>query len=170
MQELKFSIMSNTTVETTDKDQKSQFSSKDFHQTFARPVFVKPPYLVHRNVEKAGEHSQFSTERKHPVFFVDLPSKNVSMTIGGLLPGQLTNRHRHTYETVLYVLEGEGFTEIEGEKVEWKKGDAVYIPSWAWHRHQNLSKTESAKYIACENAPQLQNLGVALREEEGRDL
>ena len=23
------------------------------------------------------------------------------MTIGGLLPGQLTNRHRHTYETVL---------------------------------------------------------------------
>ena len=51
-----------------------------------------------------------------------------------------------------------------------KAGDAVYIPSWTWHRHQNLSDTESAKYIATENAPQLQNLGVALREEEGRDL
>ena len=49
-------------------------------------------------------------------------------------------------------------------------GDAVYIPSWAWHKHQNLSDNEPAKYIACENAPQLQNLGVALREEEGRDV
>lgn len=148
----------------------NQFSSKDFHQTFARPVFVKPSHVIHKNVENEGVHNQFSAERKHPVYFVDLPSKNVSMTIGGLLPGQLTNRHRHTYETVLYVIEGRGWTEIEGERVEWEAGDAVYIPSWAWHRHQNFSDQENAKYIACENAPQLQNLGVALREEEGRDL
>lgn len=147
-----------------------QFSSKDFHQTFARPQYVKPSNFIHRNVENAGEHNQFSQERKHPVFFVDLPSKNVSMTIGGLLPSQLTNRHRHTYETVLYVLDGQGWTEIEGERVEWQAGDAVYIPSWAWHRHQNVSDLLPARYIACENAPQLQNLGVALREEEGRDL
>jgi gentisate 1,2-dioxygenase len=153
-------------METKEK----QFSSKDFHETFARPACSMPEKLIHRNVEQAGEHHQFSTERKHPVFFVDLPSKNVSMTIGGLLPGQMTNRHRHTYETVIYVTEGSGYTEIENIKVEWKAGDAVYIPGWAWHRHQNLSSTESAKYIACENAPQLQNLGVALREEEGRDL
>ncbi|HEY9260655.1 cupin domain-containing protein [Chitinophaga sp.] len=151
-------------------EEKKQFSSKDFHQTFARPTFVKPSHVIHKNVEQAGVHHQFSAERKHPVFFVDLPSKNVSMTIGGLLPGQLTNRHRHTYETVLYVIEGKGWTEIEEERVEWEAGDAVYIPSWAWHRHQNLSDTHNAKYIACENAPQLQHLGVALREEEGRDL
>lgn len=150
--------------------EKKQFSSKDFHQTFARPKFFMPDKLIHKNVEQAGEHNQFSTERKHPVYFVDLPTKNVSMTIGGLLPGQLTNRHRHTYETVLYVIEGSGYTEIEDQKVEWKAGDAVYIPSWAWHRHQNVSNEQPAKYIACENAPQLQNLGVALREEEGRDL
>ncbi len=156
-------------MDTTTKAAKA-FSSGDFHQTFARPVFVMPAKLIHREVEKAGVHDQFSTERKHPVFFVDLPTKNVSMTIGGLLPGQLTNRHRHTYETVLYVIEGQGYTEVEDQKVEWKAGDAVYIPSWAWHRHQNLSDTAPAKYIACENAPQLQNLGVALREEEGRDL
>jgi len=153
-------------METMEK----KYSSKDFHQTFARPNYVKVDKLVHRDVENAGEHNQFSTERKHPVFFVDLPTKNVSMTIGGLLPDQVTNKHRHTYETVLYVIEGKGWTEIEGERIEWKAGDAVYIPSWAWHRHGNLSDTDSAKYIACENAPQLQNLGVALREEEGRDL
>lgn len=154
----------------TTAEKTTQLSSKDFHQTFARPNYVRPEKFIHRNVEQAGVHNQFSTERKHPVFFVDLPTRNVSMTIGGLLPGQLTNKHRHTYETVLFVIEGKGYTEIEGEKVEWQAGDAVYIPVWAWHRHQNLSDTEPAKYIACENAPQLQHLGVALREEEGRDL
>ena len=159
-----------TGIEKSIHAEQQPFSSKDFHQTFARPVYVKPSHVIHKNVEKAGVHDHFSTERKHPVFFVNLPSKNVSMTIGGLLPGQLTNRHRHTYETVLYVVEGSGWTEIEGERVAWEAGDAVYIPSWAWHRHQNMSDSKPAKYIACENAPQLQNLGVALREEEGRDL
>jgi quercetin dioxygenase-like cupin family protein len=149
---------------------KKEFSSKDFHQTFARPEVLMPENLIHKNVEKAGVHNQFSVERKHPVFLINLPSKNVSMTIGGLLPSQVTNRHRHTYETLLFVIEGFGWTEIEDKKVEWKAGDAVYIPSWAWHRHGNSSSNESAKYIASENAPQLQNLGVALREEEGRDF
>lgn len=147
-----------------------QFSSKDFHLTYARPTYVKPTHFIHKGVEQADIQHEFSEERKHPVYFVDLPSKNISLTIGGLLPGQITNRHRHTYETILFVLEGKGFTEIEEERIEWSAGDAVYIPSWAWHRHQNLSDKEPAKYIACENAPQLQNLGVALREEDGRDL
>ena len=157
-------------LKTNQESEQKQFSSKDFHQTFARPTFVKPSHVIHKNVENEGVHNRFSEERKHPVFFVDLPSKNVSMTIGGLLPAQKTNRHRHTYETILYVLEGKGWTLVEDEKVEWEAGDAVYIPSWAWHQHQNLSDTEPARYIACENAPQLQNLGVALREEEGRDF
>ena len=165
-----FMLSSDKQKAQQSSEESKTFISKDFHQTFARPVYVKPSHLIHKNVEDAGVHNQFSTERKHPVFFVDLPSKNVSMTIGGLLPNQLTNRHRHTYETVLYVIEGKGWTEVEDERVYWEAGDAVYIPSWAWHRHQNLSNTLSAKYLACENAPQLQNLGVALREEEGRDL
>ena len=83
-------------MEITEK----QYSSKDFHETYARPEYKKVDKLIHQNVEDAGVHDQFSTERKHPVFFVDLPTKNVSMTIGGLLPDQVTNRHRHTYETV----------------------------------------------------------------------
>ena len=153
------------------KKEEKQFSSKDFHQTFAKPEVRMPEgNIIHRNVEDTGVHNQFSEERKHPVHFIDLPSKNVSMTIGGLLPDQITSRHRHTYETLLYVIKGTGWTEIEDKRVEWEAGDAVYIPSWAWHRHGNLSSDKSAKYLACENAPQLQNLGVALREEEGRDL
>jgi quercetin dioxygenase-like cupin family protein len=143
----------------------SKFSSKDFGRTKNTLQAEIPEKLVHKNVEKTNKDDVFSNERKHPVFVVDLPSKVLSMTIGGLEPGQTTNKHRHNYETVIYVLEGNGYTLIEDRKVEWTAGDAVYIPIWAWHQHTNLSSTASCRYVACENAPMLQNLGIALREE-----
>jgi quercetin dioxygenase-like cupin family protein len=143
------------------------YTSKDFGRTQAAMKAELPERLVHRQVERTHRDEPFSRERKHPVFVVDLPSRVLSMTIGGLEPGQVTSRHRHSYETILYVLEGEGFTMIEDQKVEWKAGDAVYIPVWAWHQHTNVSGAASCRYVACENAPMLQNLGIAVREEAG---
>ncbi len=143
-----------------------KFHSADFHKTPPRPNVVMPEKLVHHCVEDQGKQEGYSQERKHPVFFVDLPSHTISMTIGWLEPGQSSNRHRHTYETILYVLEGEGYSDVHGQRIEWKAGDALYIPVWAWHNHVNTSKTQRARYLACENAPLLQNIGgVALREE-----
>ena len=88
------------------------------------------------------------------------------MTIGSLLPNQTTSKHRHNYETVIYVIRGQGITTVENREIEWQAGDAIYVPVWAWHQHRNLSSSDSCLYIACENAPLLQNLGgIALREE-----
>ncbi len=141
------------------------FSSKDFGRTKSSPEVLVPDRLIHAEVETVAIDPVFSNERRHPVFVVDLPSKTISMTVGHLGSGERTRSHRHTYETLLYILEGEGRTYIEDRIVEWKTGDAVYVPVWAWHHHENLAKT-LCRYLACENAPLLQNLGnVALREE-----
>ncbi|WP_245592000.1 cupin domain-containing protein [Cystobacter fuscus] len=97
---------------------------------------------------------------------VDLPSRTLSLTIGHLRAGQSTRLHRHNYETILYITKGQGYTLVEDRKVEWKAGDAVYVPVWAWHRHVNTDARHEAEYVACENTPLLQNLGeIALREE-----
>lgn len=144
----------------------SKFHSGDFDKTPpAIPVSI-PERLLHKAVENTGTKQAYSTARKHPVSFVDLPSHAISVTIGGLLAGGTSNRHRHTYETILYVLEGYGYSMVENQRVDWEAGDAVYIPVWAWHHHVNLDSEKPAKYIACENAPMLQNIGMlALREE-----
>jgi gentisate 1,2-dioxygenase len=142
-----------------------RYSSGDFGNTVSALEAVVPEKLVHRDVERTSAAARFSAERRHDVFVVDLPSKTISVSIGGLEPDQTTSRHRHTYETILYVLEGEGFTVVEDERIDWKAGDAVYIPVWAWHQHTNTSSERRARYVACENAPLLQNLGTALREE-----
>jgi gentisate 1,2-dioxygenase len=147
-----------------------QYSSKDFSAVPAKMRCELPEKLQHRDVLNSGNDHRFSSERKHLVAVVDLPSKTMSMTLGGLEPMEITNRHRHSYETILYIVEGHGESVIESEKIEWRKGDAVYIPVWAWHHHRNLSATVKALYIACENAPLLQNLGgIAVREEASCD-
>lgn len=140
------------------------YSSKDFGETKSFLEAQLPDKLIHKNVCGGDVHGNFSEERKHPVHIVDVDSKTISMTIGGLLPGQQTNKHRHSYETIIYVIKGEGTSFIEDKEVKWKAGDAIYVPVWAWHSHRNDTQ-EECQYIACENAPLMQNLGAALREE-----
>jgi quercetin dioxygenase-like cupin family protein len=143
------------------------YASGDFGQVPAALETVMPERLLHADVtgSQASGDRDFSQRRHHRVNVIDLPSRVISMTVGGLEPGQSTRRHRHNYETLIYVLEGHGKSIIGEREVPWKRGDAFYVPVWAWHQHINLSEEEMATYLACENAPHLQNLGIALREE-----
>jgi quercetin dioxygenase-like cupin family protein len=143
------------------------FASADFGKVPPSLTADRPERLLHADVLHGGapEDGKFSQERKHLVRVVDLPSRTLSMTIGGLAPGESTRKHRHNYETIIYVLAGAGVSVIEDREVPWRAGDAFYVPTWAWHQHSNASANESALYVACENAPMLQNLGIALREE-----
>ena len=142
------------------------YHSADFDKTPSSIPVELPEKLIHKSVESHGVKEAYSDERKHPVYFVDLPSHAISVTLGGLLPSGCSNRHRHTYETILYVITGRGYTVVEDRRLDWQAGDAVYIPVWAWHQHFNLDDVNPAKYLACENAPMLQNMGrLAIREE-----
>ena len=142
----------------------SNFSSRDFGKVAPLLKAEIPEKLIHRDVERSRDTS-LGRERKHPISVVDLPSKTMSVTLGGLDAGQSSNRHRHSYETIIFVLEGEGTTFVEDRSVDWKAGDAVYVPVWAWHYHRNRSASQVCRYLACENAPLMQNLGAAIREE-----
>lgn len=52
-------------------------------------------------------------------------------------PGYHGGRHSHL-EALLYVLDGEGYSEMEGVKVRWGPGDAVHVPPAMWeHEHYN---------------------------------
>lgn len=144
------------------------FSSKDFHNVPNQLEYKKPHKpLLHRQVRKFSvtrRECALGVRRGHLVRIVDVPSKVMSMTMGRLRTDESTRKHRHNYETIIYVLSGLGKSIIEEEEIHWKAGDAFYVPCWAWHQHINLTD-EECWYIACENAPLLQNLGIALREE-----
>lgn len=154
------------TARAADKTD-ARFSSGDFWRVPSQLSVRMPERLKHAGVMESARTADqaFSQQRKHKVHIVDLPSTTISMTIGRLDVDEATRLHRHNYETVIYVISGKGSSRVGEREVQWQAGDAFYVPVWAEHQHTNRG-SEECVYLACENAPLLQNLGgIALREE-----
>ncbi len=58
-------------------------------------------------------------------------------------PGANSGRHGHM-EAVLYCLEGEGYSTVDQERVDWKKGTLVHVSGpQTIHQHFNTGKIEA---------------------------
>ncbi len=91
-----------------------------------------------------------------------LPTLGCGMQM--LRPGVHTKAHRHTSSAVYHVVAGQGQTIINGQRFDWKKGDFLALPPWAWHEHANASETEQAILFSVTDIPVLEALGL-YREE-----
>jgi len=61
-----------------------------------------------------------------------------------------SGKHRHQGGLVLFIIEGKGATEVNGEIIHWEKGDCVLLPMdprGCEHKHYNLGG-EPAKWLA----------------------
>jgi len=81
-----------------------------------------------------------------------------------LRPGIHTQAHRHASSSVYLVMQGQGWSAIDGIRYMWEQGDVLAIPSWACHEHGNASDTEVAILFAFTDAPVIKALGL-YREE-----
>jgi gentisate 1,2-dioxygenase len=71
---------------------------------------------------------------------------------------QKTQPHRHNSTTFYNVFEGEGTTTIDGERIEWKKGDLFAVPPWTWHNHENATNSDTILF-SVDDWPALTKLG-----------
>lgn len=57
-----------------------------------------------------------------------------------VLPGEITETHRHVASALRFVIEGDGaYTSVNGTKVTMHPGDFILTPSWTWHDHGNAT-------------------------------
>jgi gentisate 1,2-dioxygenase len=82
-----------------------------------------------------------------------------------LRPGEHTRPHRKMASHVYCVLEGEGYTEVEGTRLEWKRNDVFTVPGWLWHEHKNTTRENIFLYSVTDE-PTMRKLG--LFREEGK--
>jgi gentisate 1,2-dioxygenase len=74
---------------------------------------------------------------------IGLAAPHTTDTIyGGLQivnPGETAPAHRHIAFACRFIIDGEGFTAVEGKKMPLRRGDVVVTPTWHWHDHGNES-------------------------------
>ncbi len=92
-------------------------------------------------------------------------------TLGTLMaeipPEKRSGAHRHIYEETNYVVSGQGYSIIEDQRVNWKKGDTLCIPVFAWPQHFNMG-SETARLLVHHSRPYMENMGF-LMVEHGED-
>ena len=75
-----------------------------------------------------------------------------------LRPGEETLAKRETCNTFSVVLEGQGYTEVGGQRFEWGPNDIVVIPNFPWRRHVNTGKIDAVIYTTSD-AALMKNIG-----------
>jgi len=72
---------------------------------------------------------------------------------------------RETTSFVYHVVEGQGYTEIDGERIEWARSDTFCVPSWKPHRLYN-SGDEKGYLFSFSDRPLVEKLGMFRRQQE----
>jgi gentisate 1,2-dioxygenase len=89
-----------------------------------------------------------------------------------LRPGEETRWKRETANGFYIVLDGEGTTEIAGQRFDWATNDLFVIPNFLWRRHINRGKTDAVLYL-CSDRPLFDKIGqyrAQGRTADGRDV
>jgi gentisate 1,2-dioxygenase len=95
----------------------------------------------------------------------------VMQTIGAsmqmLRPGERTKAHRHTGSYLYQCAKGEGYSIIDGQRLNWGERDIFCLPSWAFHEHGNASASEDACLFCFNDLPVMMALGLYREEAYG---
>lgn len=86
----------------------------------------------------------------------------MSKILGGsaerLNQGDSSPAIRETSSAVYHVVAGKGYSDINGERFEWKQGDTFCIP--AWHKYQHSAGSDETVYLyRFDDKPMLKALG-----------
>ncbi|WP_375489999.1 cupin domain-containing protein [uncultured Jatrophihabitans sp.] len=96
----------------------------------------------------------------------DRPTRSMDALAHEIDPGVTTTIHRHSWDAMLFVVAGRGWTEIDGQRIEWAPGDSLHLPAWAWHRSGN-ENDETARYLSFSSEPMLATMGMSVLEDRG---
>ena len=75
-----------------------------------------------------------------------------------LREGEQTKFKRETSSTFVIVMEGEGYSEVGGQRFDWTRNDVFVMPNFLWRRHVNTGSSDAVLYTVSD-AALLRNIG-----------
>jgi quercetin dioxygenase-like cupin family protein len=67
-----------------------------------------------------------------------------------------SGKHRHQGGLVIYVIEGKGYSVVDGERINWEKGDLLLLPmrpGGVEHQHFNVDPDKPSLWMAFIHLP-----------------
>jgi len=61
--------------------------------------------------------------------------------------GERVPPHRHNSVAIYHILQGKGYSVVEGVKYHWEKGDTLSCPAWAYHEHIAEGDEDTIMYV-----------------------
>ena len=80
-----------------------------------------------------------------------------------------SGKHRHQGGLIIYVISGQGYSVVEGERWDWSKGDLMLLPmkpGGVEHQHFNTNPEGPSEWIAFINTPIQEHLAHELTQVE----
>jgi quercetin dioxygenase-like cupin family protein len=80
-----------------------------------------------------------------------------------------SGKHRHQGGLVIYVIDGNGYSIVDGERIDWEKGDLVLLPlreKGVEHQHFNSNPEKPALWIAFIHSPTREYVASEMTQSE----
>ncbi len=154
--------MTNVTRTSTShyevqKKRRAQFIEdwRDNHRTVIHLNDIE----MHRTSRRLSTGAYLGKDADSPVRTVDASAHEIE-------PGTFSTIHRHSWDAMMLCVGGYGWTDVDGTRVSWGPGDAVYLPAWSWHRQGNDGAV-TARFMSFSSEPFIDILGFAVLEDGG---
>jgi gentisate 1,2-dioxygenase len=90
-------------------------------------------------------------------------TNTLTANIQVVMPGEIARAHRHTSSAVFHVIEGSGYSVVDGQRLDWEDKDVFCVPEWAFHEHVNTGR-QPAILFSHTDVPVMRSLDL-YREE-----
>jgi quercetin dioxygenase-like cupin family protein len=77
---------------------------------------------------------------------LDFPNSIVSWGVTEIDPGVESPPHWQLHEATLFILQGKGYSLVDGRRFDWGEGDVVFAPLFSWHQNGNDGR-EKVRYV-----------------------
>lgn len=91
-------------------------------------------------------------------------AKALATLVAEIPPGRRSGAHRHFYDEIDYVRAGSGYAIVNDKRFDIKKGDALAIPTFAWHQYFSTGD-EPLRILVHSTRPLMENLGFSLTHQ-----
>ncbi len=133
---------------------------RDYYETIIQHTLDERERSYRGKVVVRGKEQPWTMTRQALVKYYLWPSRHQDGPVETVLDDwivfvqdikQHSGKHRHQGGLVIYILEGEGYSVVEGERHEWQAGDLLLLPlmpGGVEHQHFNKDDAKPAKWIA----------------------